>query len=232
MLMLWSPVRAAPARYLPQITAEYMISYLGVDVGRSRLELRAISKGRYRLKLRTRTIGVIQPVYPLRHQAESRVNLGDNEIRPVRFLWETRLWGPPERHTIHFDWRKRRATVWRQDERIIVPLPEGSIHDRVSLVPAIMFDLTHGKLQKSYTLFDGKRLRDYPMTLMGQEQLSTAVGALEVVRVERPVTGKPERTIAWLAPSLGYLPVRVTHMKGKRSTIEVEILSHTPVTVR
>ena len=126
MLMLWSPVRAAPARYLPQITAEYMISYLGVDVGRSRLELRAISKGRYRLKLRTRTIGVIQPVYPLRHQAESRVNLGDNEIRPVRFLWETRLWGPPERHTIHFDWRKRRATVWREDERIIVPLPEGS----------------------------------------------------------------------------------------------------------
>jgi hypothetical protein len=229
LLLMSIPTLAAPARDLPQITADYRISYLGIVVGRSRLSLEPISRNRYRLRLKTRTVGAIQPLYPLRHLAETRLDLGSGGVRPSRFIWESRLWGAPERQTIRFNWRQRSATVRRQKGQITVPLPAGSVQDRVSLVPAIMFDLAHDGLQESYTLFDGKRLREYPLILAGPERITTAVGELDVVRVERPVAGKPERTVAWLAPALGYLPVRVVHLKGERSTLNIEILSHTPI---
>ena len=209
VLAFWAhysiPAFADTVQALPQATAEYSITYMGIEVGHSRLDLEATSPKRYRLRLQTRAVGPIQAVYPLRHQTETHLSMTGHGLRPIRYMEETRLWGPPEKESIRFHWRKRNATVVLEEGTFTLPLPAGPIQDRVSLVPAIMHDLARGKFRDSYTLFDGKRLHEYPMSEAGRSTLVTAVGELEVIRVERPVGDKNEVTQAWLAPTLGVL---------------------------
>jgi hypothetical protein len=232
-LALWVlaavPAFAHTAQALPQVTAEYSITYLGIEVGHSRLDLEATAPKRYRLRLQSRAVGPIQAVYPLRHRTETRFKMTRHGLRPIRFMAETKLWGPPEKESIRFHWRQRNATVVLEEGTFTLPLPAGPIQDRVSLVPAIMHDLARGKFRDSYTLFDGKRLHEYPLSETGRSTLITAVGEFDVVRVERPVGDKNEITLAWLAPSLGYLPVRIEHRQGERTTLGVYIQSHRPV---
>ena len=225
MLLLAAHAGVVGADPLPQGTAEYQISYLGVDVARSRMQLSAGPGKRYHLHLRTQTEGAIEALYPLRHETETHLKLTAKNVRPIRFLWETRLWGPPERQTIRFNWRKRSARVDQDNEQYTRSLPRGPIQDRISLIPAVMYDLGNDRLRQTYTLFDGKRLREYPLRNTGRETIDTALGPLETVRVERPVADKNERTLIWLAPELGYLPVRIAHLSGQRQTLKVELIS-------
>lgn len=79
----------------------------------------------------------------------------------------------------------------------------------------------------SYTVFNGKKLRDYTYAVRGEETLDTALGALRTLHLVRVADGDG-RFEAWLAIDRHYLPVRVLRNDDKGNEVELVLLSISP----
>ena len=216
---------ARQAATLPTAEASYAISWMGIDAGRSDLSLTRLRGHRYRLRLETRAVGALQALYPLRHVAETELSIVANRVRPLALLSITRLWGAPKQRNVLFQWRKQRLLVQEDGREISIPLTDRWLQDRVSLVAAVMVDLAADRLRGSYALFDGKKVRELTLVSAGTDTIDTALGRLDTVRIERRPDDGPAETRVWLAPALGYLPVRVVHGRGSRPALRIEIQS-------
>ncbi|HEX7971038.1 MAG TPA: DUF3108 domain-containing protein [Thiobacillus sp.] len=82
-----------------------------------------------------------------------------------------------------------------------------------------------GKL--TYTLFNGKKLRDYTYESRGEVLLETALGPLRTLHLTR-VTDGDGRFEAWLAVDRHYLPVRVLKSDEKGNEMELRVQSIAP----
>ena len=81
--------------------------------------------------------------------------------------------------------------------------------------------------QLAYTVFNGKKLRDYIYEVRGEEMLDTALGPLRALHLARAVNGDGRFEI-WLAIDRHYLPVRVLHSDDQGSEVELVLLSMSP----
>ena len=79
--------------------------------------------------------------------------------------------------------------------------------------------------QLSYTVFNGKKLRDYTYAVRGEETLETALGPLRTLHLVR--SGGGGRFEAWLAIDRHYLPVRVLRTEESGAEGELAIISIT-----
>lgn len=70
------------------------------------------------------------------------------------------------------------------------------------------------------TKIDKNKVRTYRFRIVGRETIRAPAGSFDTVRVER--VGDPKKsTRFWLAPSRGYLAVRVDQVKGGSEQIEM-----------
>ena len=104
---------------------------------------------------------------------------------------------------------------------------QGDVQDALSLF--FQFALTApppaGPL--SYTVFNGKKLRDYRYEVRGEETLETELGALRTLHLARTADGDGYFEI-WLAIDRHYLPVRVLRSDDKGNEMELVLLSISP----
>jgi hypothetical protein len=104
---------------------------------------------------------------------------------------------------------------------------QGDVQDTLSLF--FQFALTApppaGPL--SYTVFNGKKLRDYRYEVRGEETLETELGALRTLHLARTADGDGHFEI-WLAIDRHYLPVRVLRSDDKGNEMELVLLSISP----
>ncbi|MDZ7585320.1 MAG: DUF3108 domain-containing protein [Thiobacillus sp.] len=82
--------------------------------------------------------------------------------------------------------------------------------------------------QLAYTVFNGKRLRDYTYEVRGETRLETALGPLRTLHLARMADGDGRFEI-WLAIDRHYLPVRVLHSDDQGSEVELVLLSISPL---
>jgi len=104
---------------------------------------------------------------------------------------------------------------------------QGDVQDVLSLF--FQFALTApppaGPL--SYTVFNGKKLRDYRYEVRGEETLETELGALRTLHLARTADGDGQFEV-WLAIDRHYLPVRVLRSDDKGNEMELALLSISP----
>ena len=103
----------------------------------------------------------------------------------------------------------------------------GEVQDVLSLFfhLALTAPPPEGKL--TYTVFNGKKLRDYTYVVRGKVLLETAVGSLRTLHLAR-VTEGDGRFEVWLAIDRYYLPVRVLRSDDKNNEVELKIQSIAP----
>lgn len=103
---------------------------------------------------------------------------------------------------------------------------EGAPQDALSLFFQLALTAPpDGRL--SYTVFNGKKLRDYSYEVRGEETLDTALGALRTLHLARRTDGDGRFDI-WLAVDRHYLPVRVLRNDDKGNEVELVLLSISP----
>lgn len=104
---------------------------------------------------------------------------------------------------------------------------QGDVQDALSLF--FQFSLTApppaGPL--TYTVFNGKKLRDYIYEVRGEETLETELGALRTLHLARVADGDGQFEV-WLAVDRHYLPVRVLRSDDKGNEMELVLLSISP----
>lgn len=104
---------------------------------------------------------------------------------------------------------------------------QGEVQDALSLFFQLALTAPPPDGRLAYTVFNGKKLRDYIYDVRGEEMLDTALGPLRTLHLVRVANGDG-RFEAWLAIDRHYLPVRVLRSDDKGGEMELVLLSISP----
>lgn len=104
---------------------------------------------------------------------------------------------------------------------------QGEVQDVLSLFFQLALTAPPPDGRLTYTVFNGKKLRDYTYEVRGEILLETALGALRTLHLVRVADGDG-RFEVWLAIDRHFLPVRVLRSDDKGSEMELVLLSISP----
>lgn len=79
----------------------------------------------------------------------------------------------------------------------------------------------------TYLVADDEKFKEYKFRIMGEEVLSTPLGQLNTVRVERIRENSKRQTALWLAKDHEYLLVRLKQVNTKGRVLELNLQSAT-----
>lgn len=103
----------------------------------------------------------------------------------------------------------------------------GEAQDVLSLFFHLALTAPPPESRLTYTVFNGKKLRDYTYVVRGETVIETAVGSLRALHLARATDGDG-RFEVWLAIDRHYLPVRVLRSDDKGNEVELRIQSIAP----
>ncbi|WP_348673275.1 DUF3108 domain-containing protein [uncultured Abyssibacter sp.] len=156
----------------------------------------------------------------------------DGVIRTQRFEFR-RDDEPEDNFVLNFDWDALTVTGPGDKERQI---PEDAM-DRLAIQLAVRDLLvSHPDAlptePRNFTMIEDDRIKTYTMQVKGREVVKTPAGELQAIRVER-VKDPSKTTIFWVAPELGYIPVRVEQRKNDSEVLSIALrkLPELPVSV-
>jgi Protein of unknown function (DUF3108) len=205
-------------------TAVYALKWHGITAGRSSLSLTQTGPETYRYQSVNRARGLFRLAFPDALVETSRFTIGDGHVRPLSYQ---ELNGPGKSSRdvhIEFDWQDGRARGTQHGKPVDQPLAPGT-QDPLSVQIELMRDLAAGDTPTHFLLFDQDVAKRFRYTREGSVRLDTAIGPLDTVvyRSDRPGSDRVLRL--WLAPRLGYLPVKAERERKGRTEFELEILS-------
>jgi len=162
--------------------------------GNGKYEIQEITKGRGVLAMK----GTIS--------RSSRGNVTPEGLRPVEFVDErsgrqtARVW---------FDWAANKMTMQFREGPEVQAIPPNA-HDRLSFILNFAF-APPGDKPVQMSVADGGSVSRYTFVVVGRERITVPAGEFDTVRVARMKDGPEDKRASemWLAPSLGYIPVRM-----------------------
>ena len=108
------------------------------------------------------------------------------------------------------------------DGSFSIPYEPGLL-DRNLVVLALAGDVESAAGSLDYRIADKRKVDVHTYRIAGRETLETARGRLETVRVERVRSSPGRQTTTWIAPSLGYLPVRIRQIEPDGETLDMTL---------
>lgn len=220
-------VDRAPAPEPRPFTATYALEWHGITAGYSTLSLTQPSPGKYVYSSVNRARGLFRLAFPDPISERTTFRIADGRVEPLRYQEDD---GPSRRDnsvTLDFDWKAKEVHGHAGTKPVNEPLETGT-QDPLSVQIALMRQLASGKDPTHFLLFDKTEASEYRYTREGKVELDTPLGHLETVvyRSDRPDSDRVMRF--WLAPSLGYLPVRAERKRRGNTEFELRIRELTP----
>ncbi|PKO73860.1 MAG: DUF3108 domain-containing protein [Betaproteobacteria bacterium HGW-Betaproteobacteria-17] len=215
--VVWPPLNPLP----PRLDLRFEVRY---GLARGEQTLVWINEGeRYTLTSVAGATGVAGMFYRGRFVQTSRGRISPRGLVPEEF-WDQR---GDKRSSARFDSANDTLTLTPVKGAPRHFAYQGDVQDTLSLF--FQFALTApppaGPL--SYTVFNGKKLRDYRYEVRGEETLETELGALRTLHLARAADGDGHFEI-WLAIDRHYLPARVLRSDDKGNEMELVLLSISP----
>ena len=140
--------------------------------------------------------------------------LGSGALRPLDYS-DVRTGRDPV--YAKFDWADKRLKLESNGETRIRPMPAHA-QDKLSMLYSFAFDVP-GKRPVTVNATDGKGVSKYVFDAVGAQTIDTPAGKFAALRLVKRKEGPDDHgTEIWLAPSRGYLPIRilVTDKDGTR----------------
>jgi hypothetical protein len=206
---------------LKPFRASYLAEWKGMTAGNSILELRAGANDTYSYTSTNTARGLFKMAFPDALAQTSTFRMTDGKVIPLTFR------GADEKQReidLTFDWAKLKVTGVAKDHAVDLALPADA-HDPMSLQIATLRDLATGNIKPTVWMIDGDKLKDYEMKREGSERLETALGQLDTVIYTSRRTNSDRVTKTWVAPALGYLPVKAERIRGKKVEFTLKIES-------
>lgn len=225
LLLLAATCATAPALAdaidLKPFKATYTAEWKGMTAGTTVLELRGAGPDQYAYSSTSNARGVFRMAFSETLTQTSTFRLQDGEVRPISFR------GVDEKDReirLDFDWNARRVTGVAKERAVDLPLSDGA-QDAMSLQIAMLRNVAAGKAPPTVSLIDSDKLKDYELRLEGNARIETALGELDTVIYTTKRAGTDRMTRTWVAPALGYLPVKAERIRGKKTEFTLFIES-------
>ena len=186
---------------LKPFRATYTIEWKGMTAGSSTLELKRAGEDTSSYTSNNVPRGMFRMALP------DSIRVG-----PVDFRGSDEKERPVE---LNFDWNRKRVTGVAKGQSVDLELTEGT-QDPMSMQIAGLRGLAAGGLQATVRLVDSDKIKDYELTREGTAQIETGLGTLDTVVYTSKRTGGDRLTRTWVAPVLGYLPVKGERFRGNK----------------
>jgi uncharacterized protein DUF3108 len=218
---------SAPADVMcPQpFKATFAVEWHGMGAGTSILELTRQNENNggteYTYTSKNTARGLFRLAVPDTVTQTSHLTIEDGQVRPVSYVGDDGSSDTDRDVSLKFDWSAKRITGTAEDRPVDLPLEPG-VQDGLSVQIALMCELARGHSPASFKLIDKNEVKEYQYTREGETQLDTSIGKLDTVIYRSQKQGSSRYTRLWIAPSLGYLPVRAE--QAKRDKRELRLL--------
>lgn len=206
------PALAAP---LPAFNASYTVHKGNLLLGEMRRTLSKQDDGRQVFETETRSGGLVALFVKDLIIERSEWEYHAGRIRSLHYSYR-KTGGKKERRLDQlFDWERGVVNGDGSEHGSNkIPITAGTL-DKLVYQLALMTDLKQGKTELAYTLIDDDQIKIYRFRVAGEETLTTPLGALKTLKIERIMDADSKRrTTLWCAPSLDYLLVRLDQQEN------------------
>ena len=216
-----SAAQADPIDLKP-FKATFTAEWKGISAATSTLELRKAGPDTFVFETVNTPHGLFRMALPDSLTQASTFKLVDGRVVPLTFRGSDEKERPID---LTFDWPGKRVTGTAKARAIDIVIPDDA-QDPMSLQIASLRNLARGTVQNPVSLVDGDgKLKEYELKQEGTTRLETALGTLDtIVYTSRRAEGE-RLTRTWVAPALGYLPVKAERTRGKKTEFTLLIQS-------
>jgi hypothetical protein len=209
LMLLWADL---PAAGIPSFEASYRIERSVFDIGEVRLQFRRGPGAEYVYHSLTEVAGFLAWFRDDRVEETSRGVMDASGIRPAYYRSRRSGRDGEQLAEIIFDWQSGSVENRVAGQPWEMPVPPGTL-DKLIVQIAMMRDLQESVEDLAFQVADGGRLKEYRVRIRGRETLELPSGVYRTVKVEKDPQSHGRRTFLWLAPALGYLPVRIMRIE-------------------
>jgi Protein of unknown function (DUF3108) len=219
--LLVNPMAVADAIDLKPFKATYTAEWKGMTAGTSTLELRRAGPDTYAYTSVSEARGMFRLAFSDALHQTSTFRVTDQGVQPLTFRGIDEKQRPIE---LNFDWTKMHVTGIAKEKPVDLAINAGA-QDSMSLQISILRGLASGKVPATVWMIDSDKLKEYELRLEGTARIETELGELDtLVYTSRRATGD-RLTRTWVAPVLGYLPVKAERIRGKKTEFTLLIAS-------
>jgi hypothetical protein len=203
---------------LKPFRATYSAEWKGITAASSTVELRHSGPDTYTYSSVNSARGMFRMAFPDALTQISTFRLVDGRVVPATFEGMDEKDRPIK---LTFDWQNKRVTGVAKEKPVDLELPEGA-QDAMSLQIASLRNLASGNLRGTAWMIDANKLKEYELQLEGNARIETELGELDTIVYVSKRANSDRLTRTWVAPALGYLPVKAQSIRGKK--VEVTLL--------
>lgn len=122
-----------------------------------------------------------------------------------------------------FDWPHKRVTGTAKEHPVDIVIPDDA-QDPMSLQIASLQALAKGSIPATVSLVDGDgKLKEYELKQEGTVRLDTSLGELDTIIYTSRRASSDRLTRTWVAPALGYIPVKAERVRGKKTEFTLKL---------
>ena len=147
--------------------------------------------------------------------------ISGNNVIPTQASTTYKVFGIGRTHTLNFNPSKKQVVSTYKGDTFNLNMAQQAFDD-LSLEVQIRQDLLNGKFSGNYYMAKKDKIEKTPFKKTGNTKITVPAGTFDTVRVDRMHDDNSRSTSFWLAPSLDYLPVKVSQMNdGKKMDLEL-----------
>lgn len=195
--------------------ATYSVQWKGFNAGTSKLELRRTGPDTWLYDSRNLARGVFRIAIPDTVTQTSELRFANGRTQPLKFRGDDGGEATNRDVSLDFDWQQGRVRGTAENRPVDLALQPG-LQDPMSIQIAQMHAAATGQVPVRMHSIDKDEVKEYEFTRVGPERLKTALGELDTLIFESRRPGSSRMIRLWMAPSLGYLPVRAERRKGTK----------------
>ncbi|MFC0820591.1 DUF3108 domain-containing protein [Moraxella sp. ZJ171] len=211
-----APMMAAAAD-LPSYSATYRVN---AD-GKTGTATRTLTKtgNQYKYTVNARAVGIATL------NQDASFSLSNGHIVPSSANMSARILGIGSTHSIRFNNAAKTVVSTYKSKATTLKMPKQA-YDDLSLEAQIRQELINGKFTGSYLLVKRTDIENTRFRRVNHGKITVPAGTYETVRIDRIHDDHSRATSFWLAPSLNYLPVKVSQTSdGKVISMELTKLN-------
>ncbi len=211
LLLILLPTLAGAAGYRPQpFTARYSVYASGFPVGEIVRTLKVEADGHYVLENTLFTTGFVALFKPDRAVETSTWIYRDDKPLPLSYVAHYTGRAKDVTERLDFDWDHHVVNSLRDGKTTPVPLVPGTL-DKLMHQIVLRGDIAAGKKHIEYQVADRGEIKSYAYDVVGDEQVVTARGKVEGIKVQKGTT------TFWVAPAWDYLLIKLVQKNSDSS---------------
>lgn len=227
LLILLLPLQALGAiTNLSPYQAKYSIYWRGIKAGETTQTLEANNKNSARYSFSSETTSNI-PFLKYKHYAKSNFIFEENKITPLTHEFKQQKFSKISQGKMDFEWDKAVVHSSVDEEQLALPLEQG-MQDTLTHALTLQLELINNQKQDQlYQVINGTTIRQYKLSIIGQENIKTPLGNLKTLIIESQSTHSPnKKTLLWVSPEHSYTPVQFAQIRKGKTTISGKIKNY------